>query len=283
MDFNFLLAIYTIEFQQIGLPHARILIFPDKDSKIILTDQIDEIISVEIPDPNNAPVAHRIVKKLMVHSPCGSGLKTPVCLKSQVQQIFSQEVLRANCDWWRWVPNCKRRDTGLAIKRKGIELDNQYIVPYNGNLLVRFNAHINIEACNHSRSIKYLVKYISKGPDQVTVVVEKDGQQLNKVHDQENAKLDEIKQLLDCRYISAPEACWRIFQFDLHYRKSAVECLPFHLLDEHTVVFDEDTDLENLLNRPGIEKTKFTGWFIASNLYPEARSLTYSDFATCWV
>ncbi|XP_062114291.1 uncharacterized protein LOC133825350 [Humulus lupulus] len=47
-------------------------------------------------------------------------------------------------------------------------------------------------------------------------------------------EIDDIKTYLDCRYISATKACWRIFQFDIHYRHPAVERLPFHLPGEHT-------------------------------------------------
>ncbi|XP_024042716.1 uncharacterized protein LOC107175162 [Citrus sinensis] len=96
-------------------------------------------------------------------------------------------------------------------------------------------------------------------------------------------EMDEIKTYLDCRYISATEACWRIFQFDIHYRKPAVERLPFHLPGEHTVIFEESKCLENVLTIPGIEKIKFTEWLEANKNYDDARELTYSDFPTCWV
>ncbi|KAK9190000.1 hypothetical protein WN943_018600 [Citrus x changshan-huyou] len=96
-------------------------------------------------------------------------------------------------------------------------------------------------------------------------------------------EMDEIKTYLDYRYISATEACWRIFQFDIHYRKPAVERLPFHLLGEHTVIFKESKCLQNVLTIPGIEKTKFTEWLEANKIYDDVRELTYSDFPTCWV
>ena len=93
-------------------------------------------------------------------------------------------------------------------------------------------------------------------------------------------EIDEIKTYLDCRYISATEACWRIFQFDIHYRQPVVERLPFHLPGEHTIVFEENNCTENVLCRPGIEKTKFTEWLETNKNYEDARDLTYSDFPT---
>ncbi|XP_062104396.1 uncharacterized protein LOC133815593 [Humulus lupulus] len=96
-------------------------------------------------------------------------------------------------------------------------------------------------------------------------------------------EIDEIKTYLDCRYISATEACWRIFQFDIHYRQPAVERLPFHLPGEHTVIFEENKCVENVVCMPGIEKTKFTQWLEANKNYDDARELTYSDFPISWV
>ncbi|XP_062118001.1 uncharacterized protein LOC133831642 [Humulus lupulus] len=92
-------------------------------------------------------------------------------------------------------------------------------------LIVKFDANINVEVCNYSRSVKYIFKYVHKGSGRTTATMESI----------DTAKeIDEIKTFLDCRYISATEACWRIFQFDIHYRQPTFERLPFHLLGEHT-------------------------------------------------
>jgi hypothetical protein len=46
-------------------------------------------------------------------------------------------------------------------------VDNIFVVPYNRDMLVKFDSHINIEWCNMSRLVKYPFKYIHKGVDYV--------------------------------------------------------------------------------------------------------------------
>ncbi|CAN1162471.1 ATP-dependent DNA helicase PIF1, partial [Linum perenne] len=57
------------------------------------------------------------------------------------------------------------RDLGITATKGGTVLDNRYVVPFNRNLLVLFQAHINVELCHQGRVIKYLFKYLTKGPD----------------------------------------------------------------------------------------------------------------------
>ena len=44
-------------------------------------------------------------------------------------------------------------------------VDNSWVVPYNPAMSLKYNAHINFELCASIRSVKYLYKYIYKGPD----------------------------------------------------------------------------------------------------------------------
>lgn len=79
--------------------------------------------------------------------------------------------------------------------------------------------------------IKYLFKYINKGPDRATVAVVE-----NSNEEDNNNSVDEIKEYYDCRYVSACEASWRIFWYDVHYRTPSVLRLPFHLPRQQQVV-----------------------------------------------
>src|SRR5258707_14315211 len=78
-----------------------------------------------------------------------------------------------------------------------VPLTNQHVVPYNPHLLMLLGCHVNVEFCaNLLGSIKYIHKYISKGPDCVTIVVSSNGD------------IDEIHHYQDCYYIGPPEAMW---------------------------------------------------------------------------
>ncbi|KAF1891876.1 hypothetical protein Lal_00016906 [Lupinus albus] len=107
----------------------------------------------------------------------------------------------------------------------------------------------------HSPSlVKYLFKYINKGYDRITIVIEpiEDG------GSQTRGNIDEVKQYLDCRYVSPLEACWITFQFPIHGRQPIVERLHFHLLGEQSIYFNDYEENDNVLSRPTISESMFT-------------------------
>lgn len=57
------------------------------------------------------------------------------------------------------------------IKKKWVKVNNHIVISYNKDLLVKHGLHLNIEVCNYSKFMKYLFKYISKGPNHPIVIV----------------------------------------------------------------------------------------------------------------
>ena len=188
---------HTIEFQKRGLPHVHLLLFLHPDNKYPSSDDIDHIISAEIPSHENDPELYTLVQNHMVHGPCGilqpksPCMKEGKCSRFYPKMFHPQTVLDSN-----GYPIYRRRNDGRTISKNGVIIDNRYIVPYNAKLLRKYQAHINIEWCNQNTSIKYLFKYINKGYDRVTVVVVYDA---NGALENPITQNDEIKEYVDCR------------------------------------------------------------------------------------
>ncbi|KAL4596305.1 hypothetical protein ACB092_12G154600 [Castanea dentata] len=276
--------VYTIEFQKRGLPHAHILLFLDPKDKCPSPTGIDGIIMAEIPDPDENPVANEAIQQFMMHGPCGSAKpKSPCMINGKCSKHFPKRFYEETIIDEEGFPVYRGRNDGKTIEKNGILLDDRYVVPYNVDLLVKYQSHLNVEWCNRSRSIKYLFKYINKGSDRATVVVEENLPNIGSDGQETNIVVDETKSYLDCRYISASKACWRIFEFQIQFRYPPVERLNFHLEDEHPIIYPENTSLDNVLSIPGIEEIKFTEWMKTNEAFEDARELTYAKFPTKWV
>ncbi|MCO5559223.1 hypothetical protein L7F22_012818 [Adiantum nelumboides] len=140
-----------------------------------------------------------------------------------------------------------------------------------------FNAHINVEVCSTIQAVKYVYKYIYKGHDRATVrfhAAQNDGQRQH---------VDEIDMYLDGRYVSASEACWRIFDFPLHSDAPDVQRLSVHVPSGQMVTFQDHDRLGDVLQRDTLEKTTLTEWFACNVENPEANDTLYIDFPQKWV
>lgn len=72
---------YTVKFQKRGLPHVHIVLWLAKYYRCHSTEEIDFIISAEIPEKNSDPVGFEAVTTYMVHGPCSMRCCEPkLCL-----------------------------------------------------------------------------------------------------------------------------------------------------------------------------------------------------------
>ncbi|KAH9620971.1 hypothetical protein KSS87_023892 [Heliosperma pusillum] len=283
-------AVYTVEFQKRGLPHAHILLFLHRDDKFPAAADVDKIISAEIPDPVEDPVLHAVVCAHMLHGPCGSAKRDSPCMVGgRCSKYYPKESTERTTVDKDGYPIYKRRKNGVVVFKDGVPMSNGSVIPYNPQLLIKYRAHINVEWCNQSRAIKYLFKYINKGPDRVTMQ-----SSYSRPNDQDPGRLDEIKRYYDCRYISACEAVWRIFGIHIHFKTPSVERLHFHLPGEQPVVFDDDTFIDDVLQKSSVGVSQFLNWMSCNSREvrpnnPEdrdmqiAKQLLYSQFPTKFV
>ncbi|XP_074323314.1 uncharacterized protein LOC141660246 [Apium graveolens] len=66
-----LAIVYTVEFQKRGLSHAHIVLWLASADKLLTPEDIDNVITAEIPDKEADPKGYKAVSQLMLHGPCG--------------------------------------------------------------------------------------------------------------------------------------------------------------------------------------------------------------------
>ena len=65
------------------------------------------------------------------------------------------------------------------VNEKEIFLDNRYIIPYNLIMTLKYMVYINIEIYITIKVIKYIIKYVNKGLDLISIQLS--GSNINKV------------------------------------------------------------------------------------------------------
>ncbi|KAL6124785.1 hypothetical protein ACLB2K_077294 [Fragaria x ananassa] len=107
------------------------------------------------------------------------------------------------------------------------------------------------------KSVKYLYKYVYKGPDRVTLEVRSEANQ------------DEVRNYVDARWVCAPEALWRIFKFVMNRMYPSVERLQIHLPDGHNVYFNANDSVTEVVENESNTMTMLTEFFTKNNTLSE--------------
>jgi hypothetical protein len=120
--------------------------------------------------------------------------------------------------------------------------------------------------------VKYLFKYVYKGHDQASFSVNVDQ------NDRDDDVINEIQQYRSARYISPPEAVHRIFGFPMIGVYLAVLQLQLHLPDMQFVTYKDEENLEDVVSRPGSNRTTLTEYFTKNREERSARKILYREF-----
>ena len=99
--------------------------------------------------------------------------------------------------------------------------EDHWIAPHIPELIDELDCHIFVDVVFTVAVFMYLYKYLYKGPDRTQF-------QLNHT---EHDHVDELKDYVEGRYLSAHEAAWRILGFHITSKTPSVACLPLHLPD----------------------------------------------------
>lgn len=142
--------IFVIEFQKRGFPHIHLLIYLADEDKIRNCEQVDRIVTAEIPDKNKYPKLYELVKQFMIHGPCGNQNKNSPCMdekKEKCLKNFPKEFIEETVynDTFGY-PIYKRRNNGDKIifnpnKKNSKVADNRYVVLYNPYLLLKLKSY----------------------------------------------------------------------------------------------------------------------------------------------
>ena len=262
--------VYVIEFQKRGLPHAHFLLIMRPEDKMSNPDHYDKMVCAEIPNPIKYPKMHEMVVKHMMHGPCGNINTTSPCMQGAPKQCrwryprqFNEKTAQGDDSY----PLYRRRNNGIKVNVRQSTLDNRWVVPYNPKLLMMYNCHINVEVCSSIKSVKYAFKYVYKGHDKQVVHIDSDGEQV----------INEIKKYQDARYVSPPEAMWRIYGFPLSQIYPHVMSLQLHLPNKQLVRFSENDIITDIVDRERDKRSMLTAFFELNKVDAVARRYLYRD------
>lgn len=217
---------YSIEFQKRGIPHAHILVKLES-MEYCTAAFAKKHISAKIPEK--------------CEHDCIGNNQTPLCDKCRLNKLVLEHMMhnhKANrcfvkkdkfgkllprtqqeCKYgypYKECPCIAAGIQGFMSYERGTK--DSMVVPHAKTLLLRYEAHINVEACAGHRSIFYLRKYLSKEPDTVQVSL------TNTARDEKS----ELELFFKTRCYTSCEATWEGLGFTFNYFWPEVELLDIH-------------------------------------------------------
>ncbi len=141
-----------------GLPHVHMLLI--LADRVTTACRIDKIVSAEFPDPLRQPDLHAAVAEFMVHGPCDTRLHLACRSKSSdgsCERRYPKSFNEATRIAHDGFPLYRRR--GRFSGRDGDRIvTDEWVVPHNPYLIVRYQCHVCVEVAGHVRSCKYVYK-----------------------------------------------------------------------------------------------------------------------------
>ncbi|XP_074314080.1 uncharacterized protein LOC141649285 [Silene latifolia] len=223
---------------------------------------------------NDNPRLKVAVLRHMMHGPCGDDFPKNVCMKiKDGKRICEKKYPKSFRDFTTngkdSYPLYKRKNTGETVLVRKANMDNRSVVPYNPYLLVMFDCHLNVEVCSTINAVKYLYKYVNKGHDRIL---------FNVTNSTASMLVDKIEKYQSGRWVSPPEAAWRIFGFNLFDTYPPVQPFPVHIPNGQTVRFSENEVLANVVANGERTKTMLTEFFRTNMGLQEGQKYLYSEF-----
>ena len=188
----------------------------------IRPQDIDKVISAELPDSNSDPELFRIVSTMMIHGPVRTHQppNSPCMRDGRCTKHYPREILSATVTARDGYPIYHRRSPEegcVSVTINGKHIDNRWVEPHNPFLCRTFDTHANVEYCATVKAIKYVCDYVNKGKDKAVVAL------------QQKYRDDEITRFQVARYRCTSEAMWCIFHFPIQDHDPTLQHLQVHL------------------------------------------------------
>ena len=145
------------EFQKRGLPHAHLLLILGESDKPRTPEEVNRVCSAEIPNFETEQLLQNAVKTFMIHKNCVATFPRAPCAKEEkCSKKFPKELRDETSVSNDGHPHLRRRNL-FAAEISGSLYRDEYVVPYNPYLLLKFNCHINVEICGMISSVKSII------------------------------------------------------------------------------------------------------------------------------
>lgn len=114
------------------------LIFLDPADRIRNADDVDTIVSAQLPDPITQPLLYQTISTCMLHGPCGNIKPKAKCMvdkkcSKKYPKLFREHTLFTQNSY----PDYARPDNGRTVEKNGYIFDNTDVVPYNPYLAAK--------------------------------------------------------------------------------------------------------------------------------------------------
>ena len=140
-------------------PHSHTLIWCKLK---IRSEDVDKIISAELPDEEYDPELFETIKAQPIHSPRGVIHPDSPCMQDKkcIKRYLKACLRETQTDNDSYILYRRRKpgtrgveSTTLRVRGEDITLANQWVVPYNILLCKILKAHINMEYCSSVKAI----------------------------------------------------------------------------------------------------------------------------------
>ena len=259
----------VIEFQKRGLPHVHLVLWLRRRPTL---DEVDEIVCAEIPNVSTHPELHALVSQCMIHT-CREG----VCLDEfgHCKKHFPMAYCNfthyddANQSFVHYRRRSPENGGNTIIvgdeggSRPPSVITNAFVVPYNPHLSLRYGAHINVLIATSALAIKYLFKYVYKGPDRTMYrIARQSAQATADAGNNANAEQarDEVQEFRDARFMCAHEAAWHMNEFRMYTQSHHITRLPVHLPNRQSALWN-NTSISVERAIANSEHTRLTRFF----------------------